>query len=75
MCRVVRFAVNDSIRVGTPPAGETTKRDPGGAKERVRLWELASFRNFYKSLHTQGINVFRAPFTGNHHTLQGKCGE
>jgi len=38
------------------------------------LWALASFRNFYKSLHTQGINVFRAPLTGNHHTLQGDAG-
>jgi hypothetical protein len=34
------------------------------------LWELASFRNFYKSLHTQGINVFRAPLSSNHLTLQ-----
>jgi hypothetical protein len=35
------------------------------------LWELASFHNFYKSRHTQGIHVFRAPLIGNHHTLQG----
>jgi hypothetical protein len=52
-------------------SGNYYARDPDGAKGRVRLWELASFRNFNKSLHTQGIHVFRAPLTGNHHTLQG----